>query len=138
MKLGVPVSGRLTLPLLWVHRSKQLQCCLPLPYSGCKKFQLDTLKDVICTCPAHSGAKKAHDRAVTQLAYLFRTTTKVTSTHVSCSRGKRCEDIELTAFLENAAGAINLVMDILASRVNVGGLALLFLTAPSIIPCLMK
>ena len=58
MKPGVPVSDRLTLPLLCVHSSRQLQCCLPLAYSGCKKFQLDTLEDVICTCPVTPALRR--------------------------------------------------------------------------------
>jgi hypothetical protein len=44
---------------------------------GCRKFQLDTLGDHLCTCTPHSGAKKAHDWAVDQFADLFRTTHKV-------------------------------------------------------------
>ena len=43
---------------------------------GCRKFQLDVLGDHLCTCTAHSEAKKAHDWAVDQLADLFRTTHK--------------------------------------------------------------
>jgi hypothetical protein len=34
---------------------------LPLSTCGCRKFQIDTLGDHLCTCTAHSGAKKAHD-----------------------------------------------------------------------------
>jgi hypothetical protein len=49
----------------------------PLAACGCSKFQIDALGDHLCTCTAHSGAKKAHDWAVDQLADLFRTTTKV-------------------------------------------------------------
>jgi hypothetical protein len=33
----------------------------PLAACGCRKFQLDALGDHLCTCTAHSGAKKAHD-----------------------------------------------------------------------------
>ena len=44
---------------------------------GCRKFQIDPLGDHISTCNSHSGAKKAHDWAVDQLADLFRTTHKV-------------------------------------------------------------
>jgi len=45
----------------------------PLAACGCKKFQIDALGDNLRTCTAHSGAKKAHDWAVDQLADLFRT-----------------------------------------------------------------
>ncbi len=36
----------------------------PLAACGCRKFQLDAMGDHLCTCTAHSGAKKAHDWAV--------------------------------------------------------------------------
>jgi hypothetical protein len=42
-----------------------------------RKFQLDPLGDHLNTCTSHSGAKKAHDWMVDQLADLFRTTHKV-------------------------------------------------------------
>ena len=74
-------------------------------FDFCNNFFVDALGDHVCTCTAHSGAKKTHDWAVTQLADLFRTTTKFTSFNVSHSRGQRCGDIELTAFLlADAAG----------------------------------
>jgi hypothetical protein len=60
----------------------------PLAACGCRKFQIDTLGDHLCTCTAHSGAKKAHDWAVDQLADLFRTTTKVKTQQVVKSRGQ--------------------------------------------------
>jgi hypothetical protein len=49
----------------------------PLAVCGCRKFGIDALDDHLCTCTAHSDAKKAHDWAVDQLADLFRTTHKV-------------------------------------------------------------
>jgi hypothetical protein len=42
----------------------------PLSTCGCKKFQLDATGDYLYTCTAHSGAKKAHDWTVEQLAAL--------------------------------------------------------------------
>ncbi len=33
----------------------------PLAVCGCRKFKVDALGDHLCTCTAHSGAKKAHD-----------------------------------------------------------------------------
>ena len=67
----------------------------PLSACGCRKFQIDALGDHLCTCTAHSGAKKAHDWAVDQIADLFRTTHTVKTRQVSKSRGQRCGDIEL-------------------------------------------
>jgi hypothetical protein len=49
----------------------------PLATCGCRKFQLDPLGDHLNTCTTHSGAKKAHDWMVDELADLFRTTHKV-------------------------------------------------------------
>ena len=49
----------------------------PLAACGCRRFKVDALGDHLCTCTAHSGAKKGHDWAVDQLADLFRTTHKV-------------------------------------------------------------
>ena len=65
----------------------------------------------MATCTAHSGAKKAHDWAVQQLADLFRTTHKVKTERVVRSRGQRCWDVELTGYLANEAGPVPLVMD---------------------------
>jgi hypothetical protein len=85
----------------------------PLAACGCKKFQLDAMGDHLCTCTAHSGAKKAHDWAVEQLADLFRTTHKVkTQQHVTKSGGRHCGYIELTAYPANAAGPVPLVLDL--------------------------
>ena len=74
----------------------------PLAVCGCRKFQVDALDDHLCTCTAHSGAKKAHDWAVDQLADLFRTTHKVKTQQVVKSRGQHCGDIELKGYLANA------------------------------------
>jgi hypothetical protein len=54
----------------------------PLGVCGCRKFRVDALGDHLCTCTAHSGAKKAHDWAVDQLADLFRTTHKAKTQQV--------------------------------------------------------
>ncbi len=75
-------------------------------------FQLDVLGDHLCTCTAHSGAKKAHDWAVDQLADLFRTTHKVKTQQVVKSRGQPCGDIELGGYLVNAVGPVPLVLDL--------------------------
>ena len=77
----------------------------PLAACGCRKFR-------ICTCTAHSGAKKAHDWAVDQLADLFRTTHKVKTQQVVKNRGHHCEDIELTGYLANVSGPVPLVLDL--------------------------
>ena len=84
----------------------------PLPACGCRKFQIDPLGDHLCTCTAHSGAKKAHDWAVDQLADLFRTTHKVKTQQVAKSRGQHCGDIELAGYLANVAGPVPLVLDL--------------------------
>jgi hypothetical protein len=84
----------------------------PLAACGCRKFQLDAMGDHICTCTAHSGAKKAHDWAVEQLADLFRTTHHTKTQHATKSRGRYCGDIKLTAYLANAAGPVPLVLDL--------------------------
>jgi hypothetical protein len=55
----------------------------PLSTCGCKKFQLDTHGDHLCTCTAHSGAEKSHDWVVDQLADLFLTTHKVKTQQVA-------------------------------------------------------
>jgi hypothetical protein len=49
----------------------------PLVVCGCRKFQVDTMGDHLCTCTTHSGVKKVHDWVVDQLTDLFRTTHKV-------------------------------------------------------------
>jgi hypothetical protein len=72
---------------------------------------LTPLGDHLCTCTAHSDAKKAHDWAVDQLADLFRTTHKVKTQQMATSRGQRCGDIELAGYLANAAGLVPLVLD---------------------------
>jgi hypothetical protein len=77
-----------------------------------KKLQRDALGDHLCTCNAHSGAKKAHDWAADQIADFFRTTHKVKMQQVARSRGQRCGDIELTAYLANAEGPVPLVLDL--------------------------
>ena len=84
----------------------------PLVVCACKKFKVDTLGDHLCTCTAHSGAKKAHDWAVEQLADLFRTTHKAKTQQVVRSRGHHCGDIELTGYLANTAGPVPLVLDL--------------------------
>ena len=84
----------------------------PLAACGCRKFRVDALGDHLCTCTVHSGAKKAHDWTVDQLADLFRTTHKVKTQQVVKSRGQHCGDIELAGYLANAAGPVPLVLDL--------------------------
>ena len=57
------------------------------------------------TCTAHSGAKKAHDWMVDQLAVLFRTTHKVKTQEVVKNRGQPCGDIELTRISSQRDGS---------------------------------
>ena len=84
----------------------------PLAVCGCRKFKIDTLEDHLCTCTSHSGAKKAHDWAVDQLADLFRTTHRVKTQQVVKIRGQYCGDIQLGGYLANAAGPVPLVVDL--------------------------
>ena len=84
----------------------------PLATCGCRKFQLDPLGDHLNTCTAHSGAKKAHDWMVDQIAALFCTTHKVKTQQVIKSRGQHCGDIELAGYLANAEGPVPLVLDL--------------------------
>ena len=72
------------------------------------------------TCKSHSGAKKAHDWAVDQLADLFRTTHKVKSQQVVKSRGQHCGDLELEAYLANVAGPVPLVLDLRIAHDRIG------------------
>ncbi len=76
---------------------------------GFKKFQLDALGDHLCTCTVHSGAKKAHDWAVAQIADLYRTTVKAKTQQVVSSRGQQCGLIELAGYLANGVCTVPLV-----------------------------
>ena len=99
----------LPLALSVVHNKKQQDDCQAC---GCKKFHLDALGDHLRTCTAHSVAKKAHDWAADQIADLFSTTHKVKTQQVARSRGQRCGDIELAAYLANEEGPVPLVLDL--------------------------
>ena len=84
----------------------------PLAACGSRKFQIDFLGDHLCTCTAHSGAKKAHDWVVDQLVDLFHTTHKVKTQQVVKTRGHHCGDIDLAGYLANVAGPVPLVLDL--------------------------
>jgi hypothetical protein len=84
----------------------------PLVVCGCRKFQVDALRDHLCTCTTHSGVKKAHDWVVDQLADLFRTMHKVKTQQVVKNRGEYCDDIELTGYLTNVTNPVPLVLDL--------------------------
>ena len=45
---------------------------LPRVTCGCRRFALDSFGDHVSTCESHSGALKAHDWAVDQLASILR------------------------------------------------------------------
>jgi hypothetical protein len=92
----------------------------PLATCGCRKFQLDPLGDHLNTCTSHSGAKKAHDCMVDQLADLFRTTHKVKTQQVVKNRGHHCGDIGLTGYLANKGGPVSLVLDLRIAHTRVG------------------
>ena len=95
----------------------------PLATCGCRKFQLDPLGDHLNTCTAHSGAKKAHDWMVDQVADLFRTTHKVKTQQVVKSRGQHCGDIQLEGYLANEAGPVSLVLDLRIAHDRMGSSA---------------
>jgi hypothetical protein len=95
----------------------------PLATCGCRKFQLDPLGDHLNTCTAHSGAKKAHDWMVDQVADLFRTTHRVKTQQVVKSRGQRCADIQLEGYLANEAGPVPLVLDLRIAHDRMGSSA---------------
>jgi hypothetical protein len=92
----------------------------PLATCGRRKFQLDPLGDHLNTCTAHSGAKKAHDWMVDQVADFFRTTDKVKTQQVVKSRGQHCGDTDLAAYLANEAGPVPLVLDLRIAHDRVG------------------
>ena len=92
----------------------------PLAACGCRKFQIDPLGDHLCTCTAHSGAKKAHDWAVDHIADLFRTKNKAKTQQVVKSRGHHCGDIDLSGYLDNTVGPVSLVLDLRITHDRVG------------------
>jgi hypothetical protein len=66
-----------------------------------------------CAAPCEGvAALKANDWAVEHLADLFRTPHKVKTQQVAISRGQRCGDIALAAYLADAAGPVPLVLDL--------------------------
>ncbi len=68
--------------------------------------------DHLCTCTTPSGAKKAHDWSVDQLADLFRTTHKAKTQQVVKVRGHHCGDMEIEGYLTNTSGPVPLVLDL--------------------------
>ncbi len=74
----------------------------------------------MCTCTAHSGAKKAHDWAVGQLADLFRTTHTAKTQQVVRSRGQYCGYVDLVGYLANVSDPVPLVLDLLISHDRFG------------------
>ena len=73
---------------------------------------LDLHGDHIATSQAHSGAQKAHDWMVSVLGPLFRTAGHPVRTQfgVSRSEGQKRGDVEIVHYLQDAAGARNLVL----------------------------
>ncbi len=72
------------------------------------------------TCTAHSGAKKALDWMVDQIADLFRTTHKVKTQEVVKNRGQHCGDVEQVGYLENVTGPVTMVLDLRITHDRVG------------------
>ena len=71
---------------------------------GCRKFALDALWDHVKLVYRSFYLQEAHDCAVEQLGDLFCTTLEVKTQQVAQSRDQRCGDIELAAYLADAAG----------------------------------
>ncbi len=92
----------------------------PLATCGCRKFQLDPLGDHLNTCTTHSGANKAHDWMVDQIADIFHTTHKIKTHQVVKNRGHHCGDVELAGYLANTAGPVSLVLDLRIAHHRVG------------------
>ena len=67
MRPGLLVSGRPFLPLVSVQKYRPWRSCHSRLVVA-KKFTIDALGEYVSTCTAHSGAKKAHDWALEQLA----------------------------------------------------------------------
>ena len=105
--LGLEVPALSSLPR---HHNQPTAKC------GCKKYLLDLHGDHVSTCTAHSGANKAHDWMVSILGPLFRTAGHQVRTQFGVSpsdpaRQKR-GDVEIVSYLQDAAGARNLVFDL--------------------------
>jgi hypothetical protein len=106
------VSGRHALPLVSVHVYRPWRK-LPLSACGCKKFQIDALGDHLCTCTAHSGAKKAHDDG--RLSNSMTSFTQHTKRKRNRWLGARVGDLGTLNCLvtsRNAAGPVPSVLDL--------------------------
>ena len=79
---------------------------LPPSTCGCKKFSLDALVYHVSTCAAHSGAKTRLVKQVIERQCLC----VCKDNPGDHNRGQRCG--ELAVYLADAAGPINLVMDL--------------------------
>ena len=102
MRTGLLVSDRHSLPLVSVLIYQPYRSYLSrLAVAGSlRSIRLGTTSALV-----HSGAKKAHDWVVDQIADLFRTTPKVKTQQVARGRGQRCGDIELAGYLANRGGS---------------------------------
>jgi hypothetical protein len=110
MSPGLLASGRPSLPIVSVHIFQLSRIChsrLVVAISLLLMILVIMLGPV-----AHSGAKKAHDWVVDQIADLFRTTHKVKTQQVATNHGQWCGDIELGGYLANATGPVPLVLDL--------------------------
>ena len=88
----------------------------PLAACGCRKFQIDPLRDHLSTCTSHSGVKKAHDWN----SMTFSTRHTVKTQQVIKTRGQYCGDIELVGYLANTVGPVPLVLDLRNSHERFG------------------
>ena len=89
MRPGLLVSGRPSLPLVSVHRFDDTRPVRATTLGlWLQKVACDVLGDHVSTCTDHSGAKKAHDWVVKQLADLLRTTHSVKTQQLVKSQGQ--------------------------------------------------
>ena len=74
----------------------------------------DSFGDHVSTCESHSGAMKAHDWAVDQLAPILRSAGHSVKCQykVAPSEGKKRGDLEIVGYLRDATGPRNLVIDL--------------------------
>ena len=87
---------------------------LPNVTCGCRRFALDSFGDHVSTCESHSGALKAHDWAVAQLAPIFRSAGHSVKCQykVAPSQGQKRGDLEIVGYLRDSTGPRNLVIDL--------------------------
>ena len=87
---------------------------LPNVTCDCQRFALDSFGDHVSTSESHTGALKAHDWAVAQLAPIFRSAGHSVKCQykVAPSQGQKRGDLEIVGYLRDSTGPRNLVIDL--------------------------